>query len=239
MKNLKQLALLLVVFGGFAASAATPVEVLIPVDDVYSPKGFDSNDNTEVVVTGYLPNLCHKAPKTVVKVMGKKIDIKLKSLKYDPTNPFCPEVIVPFVETVDVGVLDKGNYDIVVNGQSMYQKTSNILISEATSDAIDDFIYAGVEYVDKSYDDRRIVLKGYNPSDCFVLDSIQVADNEKNVYSVLPRMKQVSDLCAMKMVPFNYEMELPNNLKADKVLIHVRSMNGKSVNSIYYNTPEL
>ena len=34
--------------------------VLVPVDNVYSPKGFDANDNSEVIVSGFLPNLCYK-----------------------------------------------------------------------------------------------------------------------------------------------------------------------------------
>ena len=40
-------------------NASTPTEKLVPVDHIYVPTGFDSNDTVEVVVTGYLPNLCH------------------------------------------------------------------------------------------------------------------------------------------------------------------------------------
>ena len=39
----------------------------------------------------------------------------------------------------------------------------------------------------------------------------------------------------MKMVPFSYDMEVPSNLNAAKVLLHVRVMDGKSVNSIFNN----
>lgn len=217
------------------AAASVPVEVMVPIEDVYAPKGFDSNDNSQIIVSGYLPNLCHRAPKSIVSIQDNKIDIKVVSLKYHSSNPYCPEMIVPFVEAIDLGVMDKGVYDVVVNGRSVYEQNSRIQIDEASSDAVDDFVYAGVEFVEKSAGSRRVVLKGYNPSDCFVLDEIEILDNEKDVYSILPKMKQISDFCALKMVPFEYDVVVPENLKADKVLLHVRSVQGHSVNSIFLN----
>ena len=215
--------------------AAVPLEVMVPIDHVYSPAGFDSNDNSQVIISGYLPNLCHKAPRSILKIENGKVDIKVVSLKYDSSNPYCPEMIVPFVEAVDLGVMDKGNYDIVVNGNSIYEQRANLGIAEASSDAVDEYVYADVEYIDKSVGNRMVVLKGYNPSDCFVLDDIEVMDNNKDVYSIKPKMKQVSDFCARKMMPFEYEMEVPDKLQADQVLLHVRSIKGRSVNSIYNN----
>lgn len=217
------------------AAAAVPVEVMVPIEDVYAPKGFDSNDNSQIIVSGYLPNLCHRAPKSIVKIENNKIDIQVVSLKYHASNPFCPEMIVPFVEAIDLGVMDKGMYDVVVNGKSIYERNANIQIDEASSDAVDEHVYAGVEFVEKSAGSRKVVLKGYNPSDCFVLDDIEILDNEKDVYSILPKMKQISDFCALKMVPFEYDVIVPDKLKSDKVLLHVRSVQGKSVNSIFLN----
>ncbi|MDC1175330.1 hypothetical protein OAT67_08030 [Bacteriovoracaceae bacterium] len=234
MRNLFKMIAVLASLVGFA-SASTPVEVMVPIDQIYSPNGFDSNDNAEIIVEGYLPNLCHKSPKSEVVVKGNVIDIKMKSLKYESDNPFCPEMIVPFIEAVDVGVLDKGVYDIRVNGKSIYAKESVISVDEASSDAVDEFVYANVEYVAKKEGSRVVELKGYNPSDCFVLDEIQVVDNGKDVYSILPKMKQIYDICPMKMVPFSFEVEVPSKLKSDKVLLHVRSMDGKSVNSLFFN----
>jgi hypothetical protein len=215
--------------------AAVPVEVMVPIDHVYSPAGFDSNDNSQVVISGYLPNLCHKAPKSIVKIEDNRVDIKVISLRYDSSNPYCPEMIVPFVEAEDLGVMEKGNYDIVVNGHSIYERRANLGIAEASSDAVDDHVYADVEYIDKSSGNRMVYLKGYNPSDCFVLDEIEVLDNNKDVYSIKPKMKQVSEFCARKLVPFEYEMEVPEKLKADQVLLHVRSIKGRSVNSVFNN----
>jgi hypothetical protein len=80
-------------------------------------------------------------------------------------------------------------------------------------------------------------LKGYNPSDCFELKEIIIIDNGVDTYSVLPKMKQVKEFCPKKMIPFAYEVEVPQRLEADKVLLHVRVMDGRSVNSFFNNKP--
>ena len=215
------------------AQAGTPVETIVPIDAIFSPVGFDSNDSSEIVVSGWLPNLCHKAPKTDFTVKGNKIDIKVTALKYDSTNPFCPEMIVPFVKSVEIGVLDKGKYEITVNGKTPYSKKSEIKIDESSSNAIDDFIYANVEYIDQEIGSNTISLKGYNPSDCLELEEVKFVSNGINAYSILPVMKKVRDFCPMKLVPFTHEVEVPQTLKTSKVLLHVRSMDGNSVNSLF------
>jgi hypothetical protein len=237
MRNIKNLTLIAGAILSMGAMASTPVTTLIPVDHVFSPKGFDSNDTTEIIVSGFLPNLCHKAPESKVEIVGRKINVTLTALKYELDNPFCPEVVVPFFEAVKVGLLDKGNYDIVVNGKTMYERKSEIFINEASSDAVDEYIYANVDYIEKTEGSRVVSLKGYNPSDCFELEGVQLVSNGADAYSILPKMKQVSDFCPMKMVAFNYKVAIPTELKADRILLHVRSMDGKSVNSIFSNVP--
>lgn len=216
------------------ALGSVPVEKKVPVDHIYVPYGFDSNDTTEVILTGFLPNLCHKAPSAKVTVNGNKVDIVVTSLFYDASNPFCPDMIVPFTETVSLGVMDKGNYEITVNGKTPWEKKELVKISESTSNSVDEHHYAYVNYIDKETNvDGTVTLKGYNPSDCFELDSIEHVDNRKDTYSVLPKLKQVREFCPMKMVPFSYEWKVPTKLKQEKVLLHVRTMNGESVNTIY------
>ena len=224
MKNLKRSLVFIACCLWGVAVAGTPIATIIPVDHIYSPKGFDSNDNTEIIISGHLPNLCHKAPQTKVEVKGRQIEVTMEAYRYDASNPFCPEVIIPFVESVSVGVLDKGIYNITVNGKSVFEKKASIGISESTSDAIDDYAYANVEYVEKSLGSDVVKLRGYNPSDCFQFEEIIVVSNNKDTYSVLPKMKKISDFCPMKMVPFSYEMVVPDTIKAEKVLLHVREI---------------
>lgn len=214
---------------------APPVHV--PVDHVYIPAGFDSNDNAEVVITGYLPNLCYKSPNANVEIDKNKISVNIKALKARSGLGFCAQVIVPYIETINLGVLDRGKYLVAVNENSGWEKKSELGISEATSNSIDDVVYANVEEVVKSEEGRKVLLKGYNTSDCFQLKEIAIKDNGSDTYSVLPVMKQVSNFCPRKMIPFSYEFEVPEKLKADRVLLHVRVMNGKSLNALFNNRP--
>lgn len=220
-----------------------PVRVLkslVPVDAIYSPKGFDDNDFAEVVVSGHLPNLCYKSPTVSIRRDGYKIQVALESLQARPVEgEACGEMIVPFFETVQLGVLSEGEYKIEVNGKSVYRKVGRLEVTKSFTNVMDDFLYANVEYVDKAFGSRTVKLKGHNPSDCYELDEVRFAHNGTDTYSILPKMKQVREFCPMKMMPFEYEVEVPKTLKAGLVLLHVRSMNGKSVNTLFPNYMEL
>jgi hypothetical protein len=220
---------------GFAAQSKS-YSTIVPVDHIYSPAGFDSNDNTEVVVTGYLPNLCYKAPRSAVTVKDGKISVSVKAIRNDNAMGFCANVKVPYVEYINIGVLDKGQYNVAINEASKLEKFSKLFIAETSSNSIDDVVYANVDQVVRADESSRtVLLKGYNPSDCFELKEITIKDNGSDTYSILPQMKQVRAQCPKKMIPFVYEIEVPQNLEADKVLLHVRVMDGRSVNTFFIN----
>lgn len=235
MKTLKLFTIAIAFLGTEALNAGVPKEVLIPVSDIYTPKGFDSNDNTEIIITGYLPNLCHKAPKVKTKIQGDKIQVTLTSLKYDASNPYCPEVVVPFMKTIDLGVMQKGFYHIIANEGSTFEKEETIQIEKAQDDDIDENIYPLVNYIERVEGTRKIMIKGYNPSDCLELHEIEVISDQENTYAILPKMLQVNEFCPRKMTPFEYEIILPDTIDKDTVLLHIRSMNGNSVNKLYNN----
>lgn len=231
MKNLKLLIIKLVCTTQIVC-ASVPVEKLVPVDAAFIPAGFDNNDNVELVVTGYLPDLCHKAPSAKVQITGNMIEVKVTSLYYGDTRPFCPEMVVPFTQTVQLGVMDEGQYEVVVNEKTPWAQKEKMKITKSSSVMVDDYNYAYVQYIDKEVGDNKVALRGYNPSDCFVLDKIDFISNRKDTYSILPKMKQVKDFCPMKMMPFSYSWNVPEKLKGKKILLHVRTMDGNSVNTI-------
>ncbi len=216
------------------AFAGTPLKVTAEIDEVYVPAGFDSNDNSEIILSGYLPNRCHKEPKVDVNVSNKQIFIKLTTLKYHQSNPFCPEVIVPFVKKVELGELKEGRYDVIINKGSVSEHYSFMNIKEAQTSNIDNFLYANVHSIKRSHEDNEIRLNGYNESDCLVLDDIKLISNYENTYSILPKMKKIQDFCPKKMTPFSYRVELPENLNSDDILLHIRSSDGESVNRIIH-----
>jgi hypothetical protein len=218
------------------AFPAQPSRPLAPVTQVYVPKGFDSNDDSQVVVAGYLPDLCHKAPRSEVKVEGSTIHVTIRAL-LDGSAAVCPQVIVPFLEAVSVGPLEKGTYDVRVNEGSGRGASGAITVVEAPGLTVDDHIYANVDAIERVPGSRRILLKGYNPSDCLVFDRVEFISNGKDAYSVLPVMRQERESCPMKLAPFAIEAMVPDSLgpdspKADEALLHVRVMDGRSVNAL-------
>jgi hypothetical protein len=228
-----------VLFPAMSFASSFSFEADVPVDHVFSPAGFDSNDNAEIVVTGFLPNLCYKVPKSTVEVKDGKVNVSVKATKNQMGLGFCADVIVPYIEFINIGVLDKGKYQIAVNEKSNWEKKSNITINEASSGSIGETIYANVDTVSPGEEGtRKVFLKGYNPSDCFELKEIVVLDNGIDTYSILPKMKQVKQFCPKKMIPFTYEVEVPEKLDAERVLLHVRVMDGRSVNAFYNNKPQ-
>lgn len=215
--------------------AAPPALTHVPVDHIFAPTGFHDHENTQVVVTGFLPNLCHKSPKADVIVEGREVRIDLQAFHYHATNEFCAPVLVPFVETVDVGLLDRGEYNVKVNSNTQYERRSMVQVDEYASSAISDYVFANVHSVSKSGHGREVLLQGYNPSDCFELKEVKYDHNKNDTYSVYPVLKQVSDFCPKKMVPFTYEFEVPQDLDRHQVLLHVKGMDGRSVNAIFNN----
>jgi hypothetical protein len=213
----------------FASHTQKVMQTKVPVDHLYVPKGYDSNDNIELVVEGYLPNLCYKNPASVIDVKGKTVNVSIVANSTDFDGAQCAEMIVPFSHVFTVGLLDKGNYNVVVNGKH----NTSLFVTESSSDAIDDEIYANVHQIEQIPGEQRVIVRGYHPSYCLEFDKFIIDDNGTDTYSVRPITKQISDFCPKKMIPFEYEMEVPSALKRNRVLIHVRSMNGNSVNSIY------
>jgi len=213
--------------------AGIPTIQEIPVEAIFSPRGYDSLDSSELVVKGALPNACHKNPKVEVTRISDTFEIKLTSLFYDPSNPFCPEVIVPFIKTIDLGQLDAGEYKVKYMNVNGVDEIIEYKVSEPRLGNDKNEIYANVEHIELRLEQGKVILHGHNPSDCFVLKNVRVIDNGRKTVSILPRMEQIRDFCPMKMVAFQIEVDLPEVDSSEKILLHVRSMKGDSVNTIY------
>lgn len=228
-------SLLLVSATAFASPVSTTAVISpIPVSHVYAPIGFDSNDNTEVIVRGYLPNLCYRSPNARSQIIGNTILIDATALH--PSVPvICAQVVVPYLESAQVGILDPGTYRIVVNPTGPTSSTSAIQIVQATSPAIDDNVYANITSVERIPGTRTIILKGTNPVNCYELGQIKYISNGRDTYSVLPILKQVSPTCDATPVPFSYTWDVPTDFSAteEMPLLHIRTMNGKSFNTIF------
>jgi len=202
--------------------------VLVPITHVFIPTGFDSNDHAEIVVEGYLPNLCYQNPR--YKIEKRKKNIKVLVYATKPSSAiFCPEVIVPFNLTVSLGVLSKGTYQIKGNKRS-FMGAKKIIIEEAFSKEIDNYMYANVENI--TLREGVLTLRGTNYTDCLKFDKIQIISNKKDVYAILPKVFLYKKKCNYNEEPFVYRINFHQKLFNDGTLFHVRVMGGKSINKI-------
>lgn len=208
--------------------------VMAPVDHLYLPSGFDSNDTVEVVVTGSFPNACFSRNDVKVSVKEDVIDIKVTSISHEKMFPSarCIDMVIPYKEVVHLGNLQGGEYKVRVNDGSEFSLKDKLFISEASSNSVDDHIYAAIEYIERK-SENDFILHGWRYSNCIDLDRVEVVSNEKDTLSIMPVMKQLSTFCPMKMVPTQYPVKLDfSTLKMKQPLLHVRTMDGKSVNTI-------
>ncbi len=220
----------------FSKLASASQVVLSPLDHLYVPAGYDSNDAVEVVVTGAFPNPCYSRNQVEVRVKDALIDIRVTSLA-PASGPksasiVCPQMIVPFKEVVSIGNLQGGKYLVRVNAQGRNKLLDTLTVAEASSSAIDDHVYSAIEWVEQK-GANQFVLHGVRYSPCFELADIKAVSNGKDTVSLLPIMRQVSDFCPMKGMPVSYPVRLDfSSLKTRRPLLHVRTLDGKSVNSI-------
>lgn len=215
--------------------ANAAVQKPVKIEHIYIPFGFDSNDNFEIVIEGVLPNLCHRSPMTKLKMDENKISIKMSSLFYDSNDVRCPSNPMPFIDLVSLGILKEGNYNIVVNENTEFQTEKQLQVVKETTNAPDEVIYANVEFIEIVPGTRKVKLKGTNPSDCFEFVEVKVFSNQIDTYSILPIVKKVKEDCSYEPTPFSYDLTVPKDINRRKVLLHVRSMRGKSVNFLYKN----
>ena len=136
------LATALTVCFAMKASAETnqpPVLQPYGLTTSYVPIGFDDNDNIQVTVDGYFSNSCYKVGPTAVKFAAPNIIVQQYAYKY---SGMCLQIIVPFHQTVNLGILKSGTYHIVDGSSGT--RLGALPVTVAKSSSADDYLYAPV-----------------------------------------------------------------------------------------------
>ena len=210
-------------------------EVLL-VDSVFAPQGFDSNDRIEAVVTGWKPSPCFGEPKSYVERVGNDVRITVKAVRRVTRDRLCIDMAVPFLLPVRLPQMPAGEYNIYVNHETAVPQFAKMQIAAPTNESIDDFLYPDVEYIKIDPKTRIVEIVGENPSPCYVLDRIISTSNGSNTYALMPIMQKKDVICTQQLTPFKYTYRLPNDIQASKVLVHVRTIDGKSKNKVFSMT---
>lgn len=208
---------------------------------MYVPVGFDTNDNSQIVIEGQFDNSCYRPGVTEYQVdyASKTILINNKAQKYQ--SDFCLMVILEYKKEINLGLLNvPGDYKVMFmdnSGQS--ESLGMINIAPASTSAADDYIYAPVREAryDKPTLDKNgeVVLRGTFTNSCMKMDRVIVSRPNVGVIQVLPiaKMEDRTDCRVLKdnPVPFEERISL-KGFGSGRVLIHVRSLNGQAVNLI-------
>ncbi len=92
--------------------AASPVskDVVIAINDIFVPGGFDSTSDAYVVVNGIFPNGCYKW-KGATREDISNFEHEITSMA-SVSQGMCIQVLVPFTKDVRLGQLDAGTHTL-------------------------------------------------------------------------------------------------------------------------------
>lgn len=209
---------------------AEPVKVPAFYNKIYVPAGFDSNDQVEIVGEGLFRNSCYRPAETSIEVDHDRKIIKVGPAAYEYSG-LCLQVVLPFDRVMNVGMLKPGTYEIV---QAIDEaKLGKINIAKAQVNGPDDFLYAPIS---QAFFRQRglmgeIFITGEFPNSCMQLDEVRISvEKETIVVQPIAKLEDTGD-CKSGSFPFSKLVEV-KFLKQGRYLLHVRSMNAKSVNAL-------
>lgn len=208
----------------------TPTKIQTSFGKVYIPDGFDNNDNVQIAGEGMFPNTCYRYATTSVQVdhTAKTIRLNTEAYKY---SGMCLQVIVPFDRVVDVGILKEGDYSIITNNDN--QTVGRVSIRTSKTKEADDFMYAPISqaYFQSKASVNKVFLSGNFPSSCMKLKEVK-SQVQTDVLVIQPIVEiDPSKDCVGGQFHFETSIDV-GFMKPGRYLLHVRSMNGKSVNNL-------
>jgi len=240
-----RIALLFGMFGGMMftnlAFAEGPVLVTSPIDTVYTPLGFDDNDDAEIVLRGKFPDTCFKVGPTTAVVNRDEKTITVDAKAYQYSGETCLKVEAPFLQSVKMGPLPVGEYTVQVLNRDV--SALNLKVIASQTDNPDDFLYAPVEAVSfnkglgtqKSSGTQKIVLEGHYPYTflgCMKLDEVRTQVTPGRVLVVQPIAKMYTDNadCTDQATTKAFRVEHEIDAPEGEYLAHVRVLAGQSLN---------
>ncbi|WP_141735580.1 hypothetical protein [Oligoflexus tunisiensis] len=215
-----------------------PVEVPAEIEKIFIPYGFDDNDNVEVVLHGNFPNTCYQIGRAEAKVDVQARTVTVSATSYQYPGTFCIQSITPFIQTVKLGVVPEGNYQVIYAKNE--QVRASLDVTRRKTESADDFLYATVENaaidVNPASGKQALKLQGHFPYffiGCMVLKEVRIVKNPTDVLVVQPVAEIVTDEAVCATQPddraFEYTSGLPEPFQGEG-LLHVRTLHGNSLN---------
>ncbi len=228
------LALALVGAGSLRADT-----VPVGMDNLFVPVGFDDNDEVEIVADGHLPNACHRLTDSFVNVDVEKreITVQPKARRFDG---ICHDDFkVPYQKVIALGQLAAGKWTI----KTAYPgKTETLDIQHVEGKGPDNHLYAPVDAARMGVDiggKWAAKIRGRFTNTCYRIEKLELIPSGKTLQLLPIMIRDVKDPdgmpCREKEREFEAEVAMPGDLMPGRYLLHVRSLDGRSVNDVFSN----
>ena len=222
---------------GLGLAKTGPVMVDAPIEKIFIPHGFDDNDNVEVVIHGKFPSSCYNVGQASATVNEETQEVEVEANAIYYSDAFCIQSVTPFIETIKLGVLPKGEFKVRMKDKP---DVNNVLrVKERTTESPDDNLYAPVENanieVDWETGKQALRVQGKFPYmfiGCMVMKEIQTVQNSSDTLVVLP-IAEIVDGEACAEQPDDRSYEITTGLSQPfygEGLLHVRTLHSTSLN---------
>ncbi len=218
-----------------AHASAAGVEVDIPARFMFIPGGFDSNDQVQVTLDGYLPNACYKLaqPRIAFDSTTHTYTVTTVANSFEADNVACGTYVVPYTVSATLGQVPAGDYIIETLGA---QKMA-LHVKESSGVGPDDFLYAPVDHIHVRVDltQKSIVtsIEGRFTNSCMRWKEIKIIDEGSTVI-VIPiiRLEERADCVSREMTYKTMEAMIPWR-QPGRYMVHVRGLSGAATNHVF------
>jgi hypothetical protein len=208
---------------------------IIALSQIFIPPGFDDYDNAQVIVRGYMPNTCYKIAPPLAHVDQANQTIYIAAQAYPTKQALCSEMLVSFSQTIDLGRLPAGNYQVIqLNPNGTAGLQAQLTVAESQTGGPNDYLFASVNqsFVDMSLNPAQIHVIGTLPSPCLYLQEVRVLHRAAHIVEVLPIVgRHEGATCSPNPVPFDVTRPLPS-VEPGPWLLYTRSINGQALSSV-------
>lgn len=209
------------------------------VTKAYAPKGFDSNDVAQFIIEGEFPSTCYRVGDVRFVDSGDDNKFVFRLLAYEYKGP-CLQQVTPFIQAVDLKVLEPGQYSIW-NSKVKDRALALLNIRKTESTMRDDFSYAAVDsaVVIWSEENQRsyLMLFGNLTNSCqkFDRERFWMRETSPGLIEVLPILtKEERSDCRDGRIQFREKFWIPEYIPSGQYVFHIRTMNGTSFNKTDY-----
>lgn len=217
------------------------VLVPAPVNQVFSPSGYDSADDATLTLLGTFPSGCWQAQTAYAAIDYEAMTITIDAKAWRPKDSDlkCTMRLEPFVQTINLGAVKPGSYDVFVLDRPDAE-TEPLLISQADAAATGP-LYAPVHDVAIESDNGQDVLTldgvyPYTIIGCMVMKNVKVEQSRENILTILPYAEYVDGpSCASQSETKRFTFIVPIGhlgLKPGSYLAHVRIITGGALDKL-------